>query len=503
MQDFGDGKLVFSASDLANANECLWAQVRRIDKALGFEIVVPKDNDSMLARAGQLGDVHEQKQLERYREEFGDGVVEIARPDRDDKTKSIEQQMRELSEQTLDALGQKHPVIFQATFFDGEFQGFADFLVLTPEGEYAVYDTKLARKAKITALIQLAAYDHQLQQNGVPTSKQVHLILGDLSRSTHELEDILPTYLKRRADMVQLIADRRANKNAGGEALGWGDDSYSACGRCVVCEPFVDEHDDLFGVAGMRAEQRAKLLADGITTVLELAGADDAGVNKMGAKTFAKLSAQARLQVRTRALGPGGAPVFEVAEAQVLSAIPVPDAGDIFFDFEGDPLYQEGKLWNLDYLFGWVDERRTFTPLWAHTMAEERQALIEFVAYVRERKAKHPKMHMYHYAPYEKTHLLSMAARHGVEEDFIDDLLRENTLVDLYPIVRRALVVGSHSYSLKKLEPIFVLDEEREGVANAADSVVEYANYCDLVSQGHFAEAEVKLKSIEDYNAYD
>ena len=503
MQDFGDGKLVFSASDLANASECLWAQVRRVDKALGFDIEVPKETDSMLQRAGKLGDVHEQKQLERYHKEFSGGVVEIARPDRDDKTRSIQEQMVELTAQTFEALKQKHPVVFQATFFDGELQGFADFLVLTPEGEYAVYDTKLARKAKITALIQLAAYAHQLQQNGVPTSKQVHLILGDLSRSPHELEDILPTYLKRRGDMLELIAARRENLELGGEALEWGYDTYAACGRCVVCEPFVDEFDDLFGIAGMRAEQRAKLLAAGITSVLELSGADDAVVAGMNAKTLAKLRAQARLQVKTRGMGPGAAPVFEVVEAEVLSAIPMPDAGDIFFDFEGDPLYQEGKLWNLDYLFGWVDEHRKFTPLWAHNLAGERKALIDFVAYVRDRKAKHPNMHIYHYAPYEKTHLLSMAARHGVEEAFIDQLLRDNVLVDLYPIVRRALIVGSHSYSLKKLEPIFVLDEEREGVANAADSVVEYAAYCDLIAQDDVEAAAVKLKSIQNYNAYD
>jgi uncharacterized protein len=81
MQNYGGDKLVFSASDLANASECLWAQVRRIDKALGFDIEVPKDDDVMLKRAGRLGDVHEQKQLAHFKAVFGDGVVEIPRPD--------------------------------------------------------------------------------------------------------------------------------------------------------------------------------------------------------------------------------------------------------------------------------------------------------------------------------------------------------------------------------------------------------------------------------------
>jgi predicted RecB family nuclease len=503
MQDFGGGKLVFSASDLAVASECMWAQVRRVDKALGHDISVPKDDDAMLVRAGSLGDRHEAEKLKEFKIKFGDGVAEIARPDYDDKTKSIEEQMLELSAQTLQALADKKKVVFQATFFDGEFQGFADFLVLTDEGEYAVYDTKLARKAKITALIQLAAYADQLQKNGVPTSKQVHLILGDQSVSTHQLEDILPTYLKRRADMQKLVDSRRANKLAGGAAVVWNDGTYSACGRCVVCEPHVEATDDLLLVAGMRLEQRAKLRAAGIETVKQLAESTLAKVKNMTDNTFINLRSQAWIQIQTNHKPAGSPPVYEVVDAPALAALPKPHPGDIFFDFEGDPLYQESDKWNLDYLFGYVDDEAKFEPIWAHNLAGEKAALIKFTDMLKARLAANPGMHVYHYAAYEKTHLLSLAARHGVAEDFIDDLLRKNILVDLYPIVRRAVLVGSHSYSLKKLEPIFVTEDERKGVANAAESVVEYANYCELVAAHKLDEAKEKLADIEQYNAYD
>ena len=77
MHDFGDGNLVFSASDLANASECLWAQVRRIDRALGFDIEVPKDEDAMLVRAGSLGDVHEARKLAEFKRQFPGGVAEV------------------------------------------------------------------------------------------------------------------------------------------------------------------------------------------------------------------------------------------------------------------------------------------------------------------------------------------------------------------------------------------------------------------------------------------
>jgi uncharacterized protein len=112
-------------------------------------------------------------------------------------------------------------------------------------------------------------------------------------------------------------------------------------------------------------------------------------------------------------------------------------------------------------------------------------------------------MHIYHYAPYERTHLLSIAARHGVGEEAVDKLLRENVLVDLYPLVRKSMRVGSHSYSIKKLEPLYMGSDLREGVANAADSVAEYADARDLAARGEHAEAQRKLDDIADYNHYD
>ncbi|MFO7690954.1 MAG: TM0106 family RecB-like putative nuclease, partial [Cryobacterium sp.] len=195
-----------------------------------------------------------------------------------------------------------------------------------------------------------------------------------------------------------------------------------------------------------------------------------------------------------------------VIDPAVLAALPAPDAGDIFFDFEGDPLYQEGDsavVWGLDYLFGLVHRDGAFRAFWAHDHAQERQALIDFLAYVAERRQQHPNLHIYHYAPYERTHLLSLAARHGVGEDAVDDLLRANVLVDLYPVVRRGLLIGSRSYSLKKLEPLYMGDDERQGVANAADSIAEYARSRALLAAGHGTAAQQVLDDIARYNAYD
>ncbi|MFP5290808.1 MAG: ribonuclease H-like domain-containing protein, partial [Actinomycetes bacterium] len=179
---------------------------------------------------------------------------------------------------------------------------------------------------------------------------------------------------------------------------------------------------------------------------------------------------------------------------------------DLYFDFEGDPLYTESDpaRWGIDYLFGMVDANDVFTPYWAHTFADERDALIAFLDDVQQRRAAHPDLHIYHYAAYERTHLRQLAARHGVGEQIVDELLRDGVLVDLYTVVKRAFRIGSASYSIKKLEPLY-WPESREGAAVAAggDSVAEYVRARELRENGQEAEAQTIIDDIADYNRVD
>jgi len=113
-------------------------------------------------------------------------------------------------------------------------------------------------------------------------------------------------------------------------------------------------------------------------------------------------------------------------------------------------------------------------------------------------------MHIYHYASYERTALLRLAGRHGVGEEQIDDPLRDGVLVDLYSTVRQSILVSQPSYSIKKLEPLYMGDELRAGdVKDAAASVVEYAHACALREAGKDADYAAALDSIGDYNHYD
>jgi predicted RecB family nuclease len=465
--------VVYSASDLSAAATCEWALMRRLDAKLGRIDLTDEPEDPMLERAGALGDVHEQATLAKFKEQSE--FVEFERGEFG--------QFAEVAALTEEAMKGSSEAVFQAAFFDGRLLGYADFIIRNDAGLWEVYDSKLARKAKITALLQLAAYSDQLHKLGIPTGDDVHQILGNGYTSTHPLQNIIDGR----------VADPKPTE--------WGDARYAICGRCPSCEEQVQLHRDVLLVSGMRLTQRHRLNSAGLHTIEQLAKRT-AAVDGISASTLATLREQAALQIQTPV---GAPPTVRLYDAAQLRAIPTPDDGDIFFDFEGDPLYSEagGNEWGLDYLFGLIETDETFRPFWAHTYDEERQALIDFLAYVAERRREHPNLHIYHYAAYERTHLLSLAARHGVGEDQVDDLLREGVLVDLYPIVRKSMRIGSHSYSIKKLEPLYMGDDRRLGVDNAADSISEYADARLVHLDGKEEEAQAKLDDIARYNTYD
>ena len=483
--------IVYSASDLAAAARCEYALLRDFDAKLGWGPPAGAEDD-LLARTAVLGNEHERRELERLRDKFGGAVAVIGRP------AYTLAGLAASAEATRRAIAAGAPAVYQAAMFDGRLVGFADFLVRDDE-QYRVIDTKLARSANVTALLQLAAYADTLAASGVAVAPDAELHLGDGSAARYRVRDLVPVYRSQRARLQRLLDEH----HAGGAAVRWDDERVGACLRCPLCAEQLHATDDLLLVAGMRVGQRDKLIDAGITTLPQLA--QHAGpVPDMAPGALGKLTAQARLQVRQRETG---TPLFEIVDPQPLTLLPEPDPGDLFFDFEGDPLWTlDGKEWGLEYLFGVLEAgpAGTFRPLWAHNRLDERKALTDFLAMVAKRRKRRPNMHIYHYAPYEKTALLRLAGRYGVGEDQVDELLRSGTLVDLYPLVRKSIRVGAESFSLKALEPLYMGTQLRVGdVTTATGSITSYARYCELRADGRCDEAAYVLKEIEDYNHYD
>ena len=500
MFQLDDGLVVLSATDLGSAIDCEFATLRTHDVLRGRAVAADVVPDPLQLQAGRLGLDHETRLREQYEADFPGGVVVAPRPE--ERTRAA---YEDAARATLAALQRPEVhVVYQATVFDGSFFGYADFLVRTSDGRWEVRDTKIARSAKVSALLQTGGYADLLTAARVDLGPTVRLILGDGSSSVHEVRDLVPTFQHRRAHLRALLDAHEAR----GVAIAWGAPGVRACGRCAVCAPEVQRHRDLFQVAGMTPTHRTALRAAGITTVAGLATTTVRGVPGVGDNPFRRYVEQAEQQERTT----GPVPSYVVHAPAQLGAIPAPSPGDLFFDFEGDPLHfedaEEEREWNLDYLFGVTDAHDVFTPFWAHDFAAEKVALRDFLDLVKERRAAHPDLHVYHYAPYEKAHLLSLAQRHGIGEDEVDDLLRSHVLVDLYPIVRKALRVGSPSYSIKKLEPLYFTrrrtDEEgEEAVTTAVGSVEEYWLARAAFEEGRTEDAQKAFDRIARYNEDD
>jgi len=101
---------------------------------------------------------------------------------------------------------------------------------------------------------------------------------------------------------------------------------------------------------------------------------------------------------------------------------------DLYFDFEGDPMYPGG----LEYLCGVLWQASIgdtegdpvpghpnvrFRAFWAHDRVQEKQAFADLMAFLMGRLARSPAAHLYHYAPYEKTALRRLASMHATEGD--------------------------------------------------------------------------------------
>ena len=279
----------------------------------------------------------------------------------------------------------------------------------------------------------------------------------------------------------------------------------------------VKATDDLLLVARMNSAQRKKLHGQGIRTVTELAQATLVSPTP----PLLRLQQQARMQSGTGGADGGVRYIkdgeehslrYAVIPENTLAELPPPSRGDIFFDFEGDPLWQESAtgVWGLEYLFGVIEAPvdagtpGVFKPFWAHSREAEKQAFLDFLAYVEKRRQDHPDMHVYHYAAYEKTALRKLSVMHVAGEDIVDQWLRDGLLVDLYQTVRNSIRISDNSYSIKKLEPLYMGTNLRSGdVKDAGASVVAYAHYCDARDDGRPEEAATILAGISDYNEYD
>ena len=452
-------------------------------------------DDELLARTAELGGEHEQRHLDELRSRSH--VAIIGRP------AYTVAGLTAAAEATLRAVDQRADVVYQAAMFDGRFVGLRRLPGARRRAlPVARHQARPLGEGRGAAAAGRLRRDPGCGRRGGPRRSGV----GARQRNHHGLPGRrvaagVPVPARR----LQALLDRHL---ASGAAVSWADDdgpSVHALSRSARRRSAG--HDDLLLVAGMRVSQRARLIDAGITTMTELAQHDGRGARPAGAHRH-RAERAGRLQIAPRV---DGKPPYEVVDPQPLMLLPDPDKGDLFFDFEGDPLWTaDGRDWGLEYMFGVVgpaagdgdavhgrcgrttapaSARRSWTSwIWCASAASATRRCTSTTT----RRTRRPRC-------------CGWPGATGWARTRSTTCLRNGVLVDLYPMVRKSIRVGTENYSLKSLEPLYMgcraarrRCHHRDGLHHHVRQVLRPAR-----RRPRRRGLDNVLKEIEDYNRYD
>src|SRR5436190_4831267 len=129
--------------------------------------------------------------------------------------------------ETGNALIRGDDVVYQACFVDGDWHGFADFVVRQADGSYEAVDTKLARHGKPAHVLQLCFYSEQIGRITGRMPERLHIALGSGATESYRVADFLAYYHRVRDRFVEAVEH------------GLHTDPYP-CDHCALC-PFLAE----------------------------------------------------------------------------------------------------------------------------------------------------------------------------------------------------------------------------------------------------------------------
>jgi predicted RecB family nuclease len=504
-----DGVTVLSPSDLSNHLACSHLSYLNF-RTLNGGPKPPKVDDELTEILQKYGAEHESRYLEalqRQLAEVGKTVIDLDVQ----RTAHAAYSAAEIQSRATDvasAFAAGPNALYQPTFFHLEGQvgwiGRADFLVPkeTPSnlGDYAFepYDTKLARIAKVNALIQLCSYAEQIALIQGTPPEEIHIVTGSEKEGTVSVR------------LSEVSAYFRHVKQAFQDSLADGFESAAEpaptehCGICRwgrVCTKTWRENDDITFVAGVTNSYREILRKAGVQSLPDLADKTDTPED-LRPEAFARLKAQANLQLRSREakrVDAQAKPMYEfirpLQERRGFNLLPEPAPGDIFYDIEGHP-YRGDE--GLEYLHGlaWVDNtgELRYKEIWAHDEEGERLALQQVVDFIYERIADPASgdLRVYHFGHYEPSALRRMATRFATYE------------TKLERVVTQALRIGVESYSIKKLEELYEFRRD-DLVEEGGLSIIHYEHWInsrDTADFGSKGDNRI-LDELAKYNRND
>jgi predicted RecB family nuclease len=487
-----EDQLILSATDLSSFLACRHRTALDMAVVYGARDKPPYRDDPLLGILQDRGEAHETRYVESLRangltmrdvREAGKGDARVAA--------------------TLQAMRDGIDVIVQGALRDGPWFGYPDIMqrvsrpsVLGP-WSYEIADTKLARETKAGTILQLGLYSEMLAaaQQAVPEQFYVVTPLGTKPYRVADYAAYFRFVRERMLKTVALPHDAVADSHY--------PEPVEHCAICHWWSHCADRRrrdDHLSLVAGISRVQRRELEAQAVETMRALAAMPLPMTFKPtrgSAETYERVREQARLQVESIGRRPPLHELLSVEAERGLCRLPAPTPGDLFLDLEGDPFAAEGGR---EYLFGFVRADGSYVARWAFTEGEERSAFEWAMDTIAETIARHPDMHVYHYAPYEPAAFKRLMGRHVTRERELDAMLRSGRFVDLYAVVRQGLRAGIERYSIKNLEPLYDFTRDVE-LADANKYLVQLQ--CDLET-GNAAAIPANVRdAVEGYNRDD
>ena len=441
------GQIQLSASDLSNFLSC--HHITELDrKVIAGKLNKPEFSNPHAQVLRERGHEHEKNYLDHLKA-MNLEVLEIP----EDEAPAKAHQM------TLEAMREGVEIISQAVFLMDSWFGRLDILRKVDKASslgdysYEVIDTKLSRETKAGAILQLSLYTEMLEKQQGQTPENMYVVTpGEpFNEEKYRFQEYRSYYELIKDSLKKELLSDKSNYP----------EPVMHCDVCKwyeVCNKKRRDDDHLSFVAGLTGSTRKQLVLAGIKTLEELASQDDDFSSKIedaNAELLLRVKEQARMQLLARESGKPSYELLNIEKDRGLNRLPLPSEGDIFFDLEGDRYYKDAGL---EYLWGYSyleDSKLHYSSSWAFNYREEKREFEKFVDFVIERKKKYPELKIYHYAAYEPGALKRLMGRYGTKENEIDHLLRTETFVDLYSIVRQSVRAGIEKYSIKDLEQFY------------------------------------------------
>ena len=411
-------------------------------------------------------------------------------------------------QERINAMVHGFDFIHQASFNNGQIRGSADLLkrVDIPSKlgpfSYIPIECKLASHINIKFIIQALCYCDLLTETIGSRPRTFEIYLGGGTFEYFEVDKYWNWYQFKKNEYKAFIRDfdpEKQPEDIPGEHSNWTE---------FITERLKDKRD-LILVHNMLKTQRKKLRAKGILSIDQLATIKpNTKIPGMNPDILERLRQQAAIQVKPRKNK--NVPEYIIKSQNIsfgLLNLPKPSKGDIWFDLEGARDFVRGT--KREYLFGvvYLNENNELTDLywWAHSDEEEKLSFEKFVDWVENRREKFPDLHIYHYANYEKVAVRDLQQNYLTRMTEIVEWLRNKLLIDLQPIVQNTIILGEESYSIKKVEKLYMNREE--DMQSAVESMVAYELWKNSGEPGLPGKLEdglsPMLEEIRKYNRDD